>query len=539
MRVRNLWKIGLVCALFVGLAATQGAAEGDTRRAALMTEVEAAIAQAPEVRPLAEWGGKIGPAAARREIAGLLAKAGHFAEAERMAAGIARSTDRNWALGDVALSLAQDGQVLRAFKLLDAVDDAGQLSQALYDILTPKATDTVEIVLSGTEERAAALRAVKRVADLGRRLGDPERLDQAFFEAASFYLDLGETEAAKVLIDQIEGDGFQVYWVAKQIDKLVETGDFVEAERLADTISEDYANWPLAYWSLALGLAAEDRPADARRVLGHLVQPYAKVLLGTQVAVALPESYPVASGEFLAEAGKLAVGITDPEDRVEALGTVGAAFAEIGESDMAQALAAQLIAAQAGPDATSAALNSIAWAEGEAGQGEAASRLLHASERQAGLIGVAEDRASALWSVAWYRTELGQYAEAERVAADIDEAEHRVWALEKLGVALAGAGLASEAQRIAASISDTEGSNDLPGEGLDEIAEALAAMGAVDAAETVAGEIVDPAWRANAMGDVVAALAEAGQLSAAERIARRIEDPAWRAVALAAVAGGL
>lgn len=172
---RGWWGIGqtfTLCAL-LGFYSTNGAAESDSRRAALMAEAELLMTQAPEVDPLAEWGGKIGPAEAGRRIAGLLAEAGQFANAERMAVGIAGSGFRNSALGDVAILLALDGQLLRAFKLLDGIDDAKQSADALIGVLRrPRATDKFALILMEAEERSAALKAVKRVATLAGRLSD-------------------------------------------------------------------------------------------------------------------------------------------------------------------------------------------------------------------------------------------------------------------------------------------------------------------------------------------------------------------------------
>ena len=124
----GLRKIGLtfvICAA-LGLAATQGAAEGGTRATKFMARVEAVMAQAPE-ELLAEWGARSDQL---RRGAGLLGKAGDLADAKRITNEIARWTDRNQALGQVAILPAQDGPVLRGFKLLDAIDDPAQMSKA-------------------------------------------------------------------------------------------------------------------------------------------------------------------------------------------------------------------------------------------------------------------------------------------------------------------------------------------------------------------------------------------------------------------------
>lgn len=456
-----------------------------------------------------------------------------------MVAEVARSRDRNRALREIAVLLARDGQVLRAFALLDAINDPIDLMPALFDLLwSPDSDDYVFVVPTGAKERSAALKAVQRVVALSRSLDDPERRGQAMFEASSLYLEFGEIDAATALMDQSEGDGWQPLWLNKRVHKLVETGDFAEAERLAEAIAESDPEWIWSYWTLAEGLAAAGQPAEARRVLGRLANPSSRLLVQTQVAVDLADIDPKASARFLAEAEALTAGIADPDDRVQALGWVGAAFAEIGDSDTAQAVAARLITVGAAADATSAALTGIASALGETGQGTLASLMLDAAEGQAILIGDAKDRASALQSVAWNRTERSQYAEAERVAMGIDDEFYRGIALQDLGVALAESGAAAEAQRIAAVLRGPAGSDFQQKDGPYEIAKTLAGEGEVAAAEAVAESIVEPDWRAQALAEVAEALA-GSHPSDAERIGRRVEDAGWRSVVLAAVAAGL
>lgn len=253
------------------------------------------------------------------------------------------------------------------------------------------------------------------------------------FSAASYYLDFGEIEAAAALADQIEVERWQMQWLDKLVRKLVYTGDFAEAERLAETIVEDYPGWRFAYRDVAEGLAAAGQYAEARRVLARVVNPGSRVDGYTRIGMILADTDPVASAGFLADAEALAAEIADPWGRVNALGNVGSAFAETGASEKAQAVAARLVATQAKPDSTSFWMREIALALSEAGQDDAASRLLAAAEGQAALIVAADERAQELQRLAEAHAKIGQFDAAERVAAGIDKTIYRIAALAKLG----------------------------------------------------------------------------------------------------------
>jgi tetratricopeptide (TPR) repeat protein len=514
--------------------------EGREPRECLLAEAEALLAEAPELDNRTKWGGNVGQAAARSKSAVLLAEAGHFAEAEQMAVRIGPSFDRNVALGEVALLLARDGQVLRAFTLLEAVDEPDQLINAIFDLIRPPlAPDVGAVIPDGPDERLAALAAVKRAAELSSSLMDTEQRDRGWFDAAALYLRLADTQAATALIDQIDDGWLNPVWLNQLAFSRIKAGEFAEAERLAETIAEANPDWALPYSNLTDGLAAAGQHTEARRVVGLLKTPEAQAIGLLSVARAIAPFDAGVSAECLAEAEVLAAGIADPEGRVSTLGWVGEALAESGAGDRAEALAERLANEGAGPDTTSLALRVIASALRDAGKMEVASRLFDAAEGQAGLVEGEWDRDFLLHELAVARIEAGQYAEAERAAAGIAGSFNRLSALKEVAVAQAVAGEHAEALRIAGAIGAIEVQEALQESRLVEVAKALALAGDVTGAEAVADGIVEPVRRSEAMAGVAIALAEGGQLVEAWRISGLVEDAAWRAVAVAAVAARL
>lgn len=337
--------------------------EGRQPRECLLAEVEALFITVPELNTWTKWDGALGQAASRRKVAIPLAEAGSLTEAEQIAGGMGPSFDRNEALDEVALLLARDRQVVRAFKLLEAVDEPDQLADAISAFLgPPSAPDERAVTLDGSTERPAALAAVKRVAELADCLADADQREAGLSGAATLYLRLSEVEAATAVNEKVRAGWSDRQWLCQLSLAQMTAGAFAEAERLAERIVGADPEWELPFASLAAGLAAAGQFDEARLVAGRLPTLEGQASSLVMIATAFASIDPHVSAASLAEAEALATSIIDPDDRVSALGRVEAALAEIGAGDRSEAQARQIVGLGAGPEANSLALRSIASA---------------------------------------------------------------------------------------------------------------------------------------------------------------------------------
>ncbi|OYX25085.1 MAG: hypothetical protein B7Z10_07400 [Rhodobacterales bacterium 32-66-7] len=521
----------------LGLAASEGVAQDDARFAALMAEVEADLAKAPEVDRGAEWWGAIGPSKAERRIANLLAKGGHFDDAVRIAKGIAKPSVRERALSDVGLAILWADSPEASKRL----DRAGEVLVELRNptVVTELVTE-IAFWLIDQGEPSHALGTSVRAEGFAKLIGDESQKGEALWTIAGQYLSLGEIDRAQAVTDLID-DKFWKATVQSDVSfALAEAGDFVGAEKVVSEIDEEVFQTPSeAFERLAESLAAAGRLDEARRVVGRIAGAAEQMRALAKVAAVLAKADQATADVVFAEADALAMGIVDPDDQAAAFAALALSHVEAGRFDDAVALAAKLIATEASVSRISSGLEDIAQSLWEAGQETAAMRQIREAERFAALIEESEAQSSMFLNVARSYIDFGQNAEAGRVAATIEDAMYRVFAFNDTGVAFAQTGQIAEVTRLVSVIGEVEGAKQWRGSSLADIAKALAAAGEVAAAEAVAEGIVEPSWRANALGGITVALAEAGHLSEAERIARRIEDPAWRAVALGAVAAGL
>jgi tetratricopeptide (TPR) repeat protein len=514
-----------------------GFCEGRGPRDCLLEEAEALMAKPPEVDRDAEDEGAIGASGAGRRIAVFLAKAGLFDEGLRVARGIGDPDHRNRAVRDIVILLAKDRQFEKALETArETVPHPHQImriSQALNAILG----HFVAGAHPSAEGREAALESMSRAAALAGRIGDEFGRSEALARLSWLYLDLGEIDRAEALMAKIDDDHWRGVVKVSVARRLAEDRAFAAAERRAATVDEDADLRAEAFQTVAVELAKTGQLAEARRVAGRIDGPVDHVVALGAVAQALGEAQQAA--EVFAEAEGLARGIEDRADRGDALGKLAWALIRAGESPAGEAIAAELRAMEVDPARTARALQRIADALQDTGQREAALRYALQAEGPALKIADPEERSDWYLEIARLLIRLGAHADAERVAAGIENATRRAFALKDLGVALAKSGHFAEATRIAALIGEIEGAEKWRGSEIAWVAEALAAAGDVAGAEAVADSIVEPIRRNEARAEVALALVEGGRLVEAERIAQGIEDAGWRSVALASIAAEL
>jgi tetratricopeptide (TPR) repeat protein len=517
--------------------------EGREPGECLLAEAEALLAEAPEVDRDAEREGAIGPSEAERQIAILLVKAGHFEDAARIAARIADPRDQARAIRDVVLThLWREGP--SPAKRLEDVDEVILKIRRDPAIIAELVTEIASwLIEQGDTE--LALEILKDAEDFAGFIGNERRRGQALAFIAAEYMELGESDRARALVDQIEDEFWQAAGKKIVAVLLAEAGDFAGAEQVAASIEESEVEQQVeAYASLAESLAAAGQLEEALNVAGRIGKPSHRAAVLGVIAVGLTEASGERAAEVFAEAEALARGIEGVDERVATLATVAMALIKAGNAAAAEDLALTLPTMGAGPQRLSAALEGIAEAHRGAEQGDAALRYAMEAADVVREIDEPEDRSEQGLDLARLLIGLGAYAEAEQVATGIDEPSSRVFALKDLAVALVRSGAdqpgrKEDVRRIVALIKGIEGTEEWRGSGLLQVAEALAEAGDVAEAEAAADGIVEPVRRNAAIAGDVISLADGGQLVEAWRIAGQVDDPAWRAVAMVAVAARL
>jgi tetratricopeptide (TPR) repeat protein len=517
--------------------------EGREPGECLLAEAEALLAEAPEVDRDAKREGGIGTSEAERQIAILLVKGGHLEDAARIAARIADPRDQARAIRDVVLThLWKEGP--SPAKRLEDVDEVILKIRRDPAIVVELATG-IAAWFAKHGEPGDSLDILAMAEKSSAAIGDPSTQGRHMTYIAMEYVELGEVDRGRALLDKIEYEFWHAAGHGLVATLLVEAGDFSEAEVFAAAIDEGEVEQQVkAYARLAEGLSAAGDLDEALRVVGLIEhQSYRAAALGV-VAVALVETNPKRAAELFAEAEALARGIEDAEDRVVALGEVAASLIKAGSSPAAEDMAVELVSMEATPRRVSFVLEHIAETFRDEGQGEAALRyVLQAVDVMRDAEDV-ESRSGHELDLARLLISLPAHAEAEQVAVGIDAPSSRVFALKDLAVALVQSGAdqpgrKDDVRQIVALIKDIEGAEEWRGSGLLQVAEALAEAGDVAEAEAVVSGIVEPVRRNEAMAGVAIALADGGQLVEAWRISGRVKDPAWRAVAMAAVAAQL
>jgi hypothetical protein len=514
--------------------------EGREPGECLVADVEALLAEVPEVAREAKREGAIGPSGAERKIAILLAETGHYQKAADIAEGIADPFDQARTIRDVVMThLRRDGP--RAAKRLEDVDELIAKISRNPAIIAELATG-IAAWLAEQGDSEGSVEILTRAEQFAALVGDEGGKGEALAFVGRLYLDLDEIDDAEALIEQIDDDLWRDAlkdWIARWN---AERGDFAVAERRAESI-EDPGERAESLRAVAVEMAKAGELSEAQRVAGRPKDPYYRVVALLAVAVALVEAGREGAVEVFAEAEALARGIEDVEDRVVALGEVAGSQIKAGNSPAAEDLAVELAAMGATPRRISYVLEHIAKSFQDSGQGDAALRYTLQAADHARVEDL-EDRSEPRLPLSRLLISLGAYAEAEQLGIEIDEPSSRVFALKDLAVALVRSaadqpGRKDDVRRIVALIKRIEGAEEWRGDGLMEVAEALAEVGDVAEAEAVVSGIVEPVRRNEAMAGVATALANGGQLVEAWRIAGQVADPAWRAVAQAAVAAQL
>ncbi|MGI5238875.1 trypsin-like peptidase domain-containing protein [Dactylosporangium sp. CA-139066] len=462
-----------------------------------------------------------------------VAGAGDVDRAEALARSITNPGQQKDALSAVAVALAGAGDLDRAEALARSITDPRWQAEALTAAAAAGA---------GDHDRAEAL--AERAEALARSITDPIGRMEALRAVAAAVAGAGEHDSVAALAQRAEAlaRSFTVSemdWQALAFNAVVVAvagaGDLDRAEALARSITDPYEQ-AHALSAVAAAVAGTGDLDRAEALARSITDPYEQADALSAVAAA------VAGTGDLDRAEALAQSITNPYRQMKALTAVVAAVGGAGDHDRAEALAERaetLAPSIIDPDGLAQALISVAVAVAAAGavdRAEALARSIRSPYRQM----------EALSAVVAAAAGAGDLDRAEALAQSITDPGRQVEALSAVVTAAAGAGerdrpeamaeraqaLAERAQAVARSITGPFW-HDV--DVLIEVVTAVARIGYLDLAETVARSIIDPDQQSRVLIEVVAAVAGAGDLDRAEALARSITDPDRQAEALSAV----
>jgi tetratricopeptide (TPR) repeat protein len=336
----------------------------------------------------------------------------------------------------------------------------------------------------------------------------------------------------------------------------------LESERQASAVEDPYKR-AIPLVSVAAALAAVGRLERAERVAQANAIPTQQIkalVEVTEVLVRIGKSNQAKRVAFAAE--RSTRHISDAASQADALGWVAVSFAVVGLLNRALAIAHDITSPRIRLDT----LGWIAAALAKGGQMDQAERVAQETERVARNVGGAWYRAETLDHIVAALIKTGHLRQAERLARGIDAPTVMVRSLGAIAIAWAKAGRANRAEQLWSTIPSKE-----RGYILLDIAEALASVGRIAQAESLARSFVSTddrseafaliavalartghmseaieaarsvksATRNETLSQIAVAIAKLGHLKRAERIARKINASAWRSNSLLTVASVL
>jgi bifunctional DNase/RNase/tetratricopeptide (TPR) repeat protein len=259
-------------------------------------------------------------------------------------------------------------------------------------------------------------------------------------------------------------------------------------------------------------------------------------------ALALVADVLAGSGQYQrAEATARSISLTHRQE--EALVQIAVTLAGAGQHEQAEALARSV----ASPDRQAEALARVAGGLAGAGQHRQAAAIAEQAEALARSVASPDRQAEALARVAGGLAGAGQHRQAaaiaeqaEALARSVASPDRQAEALARVAGGLAGAGQHRQAAAIAGQAEALARSTSFPrAEALAQIAKVLAQAGQYQQAEALARSIIRPSQQAEALVQVAGALAGAGRHRQAEAVARSISDQDRRGGAFAQIATAL
>jgi hypothetical protein len=420
----------------------------------------------------------------------------------------------------------------RMRKIMDS--DTGGLAEiaAAQDLIvrdTP--SDLTGLVLLAAEERRIS----------SRNESVPRELPQVWAR-------LGEIAYATDLARSIPDIDSRSYALAKVAAEIcvsnpVQATDLAkEAEHALDPIYDSVSADTLAYIAKALAVAGEWGRAEviARNIYDD-ARCRARAL--AEVAAAISASHPQLARRIASDADRTAHGMGHAPYRAHALAQVAAALASCYPNRAGRlAREAEEIVREFVPlryRAEELANMSNVLVAGQPGR---AARLAREAERCARSIADGFDKQRPLAAAARALAATGLYERAEDAAHELTDPEDEDYVLAQVAASLAAAGLRDRAEYLASTITSSAWHR---ANAFTAVADALTKSDPGNAAR-IANEALHAAWSDGnsqeedlLLAHVAEALAAAGHLDRAESAAANIVDSSLRAKALSAIAAVL
>ena len=553
-------------------------------------QIRATVESIRSLKSVNHWG----QLQAFKEFATILVQLRLFTEAEEVVQAIADDKERANAFSRLAIALAQGGQFVKAEQIAQSIELSWERAEVLQHLGIALAqagqfTKAEQIAQSIEQEQTKA----EAFSQLAIALAQAERFTQA-----------------KKLIQKICSSGTQVEALSQLATALIQAQQqseavevFAEAREIAQTI-ENYEARIEALSKLATALAhVEQKPeaveifAEARETAQIIEDSRERDKILRQLAVALAEV------KYFTDAEQVAQTVEDYQDRAETLRQLAVALAQAGQPTNALTIfteAGEIDQAIRSSGSQDQALRQLAFALAQVGQFNKAEQVAQAIQGSKNRTLVFKDLAVTLIQlghqseamtffkkaeeiaqinksdlllnqISLALTQKEQFAEAERVALVIKNAESRALALNNLATALIQTeqqseavtfllkaeeiarngksnsalrivarsltkiGKFTEAQQAAKAISFLESRS----EALRELVVALVQIEQFTEAEQLARSIEAPGSRTSALKELVSALVHARKFAEAEQIARSIEAPGSRALVLKGLANAL
>jgi tetratricopeptide (TPR) repeat protein len=532
-------------------------------------------------------------ASAFSRLAITLAQVGQFVKAEQIAQSIESSWERAEVLKHLAIALAQAGQFTKAEQIAQSIEQDQTKADAFSQL-------AIALAQAGQFTKAE---------QIAQSIEQDQTKADAFSQLAIALAQAEQFTQAKKLIQKICSSGTQVEALSQLATALIQAQQseavevFAEAREIAQTI-ENYEARIEALSKLATALAhVEQKPeaveifAEARETAQIIEDSRERDKILRQLSIALAEV------KYFTDAEQVAQTVEDYRDRAETLRQLAVALAQVGQQTNALTIfteAGEIDQAIKSSGSQAQALRQLAFALAQVGQFNKAEQVAQAIQGSENRALVFKDLAVTLIQlghqseamtffkkaeeiaqinksdlllskISLALTQTEQFAEAERVALVIKNAESRALALNNLATALIQTeqqseavtfllkaeeiarngksnsalrivarsltkiGKFTEAEQAALAISFLESRS----EALRELVVALVQIEQFTEAKQLARSIEARGSRTSALKELVSALVHARQFAEAEQIARSIEAPGSRALALKGLANAL
>ena len=460
-----------------------------------------------------------------------LAIAGNIDLAERVAREIEGEHRRRETMTALVSRLAERGDYDHARRIADSSEDPAERAAALTALAH-------ELAHVGNDAEATSIAmTVERIA---RSVAEPAERAKDLVDLADALMLVDRQDLvrriAHTVQDMVPPASFLLL---RLMIIVVNLEDYEWAATLARTTTEPPARSPML-GELAGMLVAHEQHRRAEALLAEIPDDLERIHAISRMVWAMVKTGHIDGlAALLDKAQEYTTMQNDPASRAEALDVLIIASTLLDNNRAATAIANSwaIMEELDRPDLRARAATSLARSAAKSGQRDHAEALLRIAEQNAAVVGDAEQRDEIVGDLATGWAALGQYEQAETVAAGISNFSLQSFALRDVVGMAADAGRLELAELMANNIRQ-----------LDERVKALAAIvravaasdpGRADRltseARRVAQEIGWVEETSNALSVLVGALTKSGRTEQAREVADSIELSDFRAEALLSI----